>query len=104
MHQPIDTDEVQQLSPRDLLIQQKNQALQTYRHAVKWACGALEYKRKFEREEDFGNDGLRESLEFLKKDSRREVKAVATSIKVLRDKINGINKKLMDLSRESIDE
>lgn len=68
-----------------------------YRGAVRWACNALEYKRKFEREEDFS--GLADVIEALREDSRDELKRVAADIKSLRKRIVAIENKLLDLNR-----
>ena len=87
------------LSERDTLIRQKFQALQSYRTAVRWACNALDYKRRFEREEDYGADDLQDNIKELKEDSRLEIKRVAVDIKILRSQIKSIDKRLMDLGR-----
>jgi hypothetical protein len=101
MHQPIEEEDVVEekpLSEREVLLRQKYQVLQSYRAAVRWACNVLDYKRRFEREEDFGEDGLREYIDILKEDSRRETKSIATDIKILRKQVDNIDKRLMDLS------
>ena len=88
------------LTEQQKLVRKKNGLLNNYRGAVKWACNALEYKRRFEREEDYGDDGLQEHITFLKEDSRREIKRIAMDIRVLRKQIDGVDKSLMDLGKE----
>ena len=74
MHQPIEDEEVangveEESKPpteRELLLREKYHAMQSYRASVRWACNVLDYKRRFEREEDYGEDGLREYINILK--------------------------------------
>lgn len=81
------------------LITAKENIIKEYRGAVVWAMRALEYKRRFDKEEDFGADGLQEYVDILKQDSRRELKEVAVNIKLMRENIDRIDNKLMDGSR-----
>jgi hypothetical protein len=105
MHQQVDEDdgarqEKKEISERQRLLNRKHQAMGAYRSAVRWACIALDYKRKYEREEDFGTDALADSIKILKEDSRNEVRRISTDIKLIRIKINNIDKRLMDLSEK----
>lgn len=100
MHQQID-EESREPTKKEKLLHEKYKALASYRAAVRWACNALEYKRRFEREEDFGEDELSSHIDLLKNDARRELKSIAMDIKVLRKKIDNIDEKLMNLSKES---
>lgn len=104
MHQQVEAEEEKEekkeISERQRLINLKHHAIHRYRSAVRWACVALDYKRRYEREEDFGTDDLSDSIKILKVDSRREIKSIATDIKLLRRKINGFDKRLMDLSKK----
>lgn len=102
MHQQV--DESYEMSERDALLVNKHNLMEEYRAAVKWACYALEYKRRFDREEDFGTDDIQGSINFLRKDSRRELKHVSTHIKVTRKAIKAIDKRLMDLAGQSNEE
>lgn len=92
MHQQVDKPD-----EREQLIQQKYKLVGEYRNAVRWACTALDYKRRFEREEDF--HGLQDYIDILREDSRQELIRVATNIKVLRKRIVEIEEKLMNLSK-----
>lgn len=93
MHQPISQ------SPDEL-----KSKLETvrgeYRSAVKWARYVLDYKKAFEREEDFGEDELREYIELLRADSRDELKNIAINVKRLKSHIKSIQERLIDLSRK----
>ncbi len=106
MHQQVEEEdggerqEKKDLSEQQRLLNLKHHTLHAYRSAVRWACAALDYKRRYEREEDFGIDDLRDSVNFLKDDSRREIRSIAMDIKLLRRKIDGIDKELMDLSEK----
>ena len=97
MHQEVDE---KKLAPKDILLGRKNNIIQNYRGAVKWAGSVLDYKRRFEREEDYGDDGLQEHITFLKEDSRRELKHVAIDIKLMRKEIDSINEKLMNIGKQ----
>ena len=97
MHQQM--DEGVELMDKTALITEKENTIKNYRNAVVWAMRALEYKRRFDKEEDFGMDGLQEYIDILKQDSRREVKEVAINIKIMRDKIDKIDNELMDGSK-----
>lgn len=97
MHQKID-ESVDTPDKKDLLLTEKNNLLKGYRNAVVWACKALEYKRRFEKEEDFEPDGLQGYIEILKEDSRRELRDVAIKIKQIRGRISSINEELISLA------
>ena len=97
MHQV--TNEGVKLMDRDLLIKTKSELISNYRNAVVWVGRVLDYKRKFDREEDFGDDGLQEYINLLKEDSRRELREVAINIKLMRNKIDKIDNELMDGSK-----
>jgi len=106
MHQQIDTDATGEtpLSPREELLKQKYQLIHKYREAVKWSFTALEYKRRFEREEDYGEDDMRVYVEYLQDDARRELISVSRSIRLIREKINDTDNELMNLSKGSKNE
>lgn len=101
MHQQVDTENAAPLSQKDTLLKQKYQLVHQYRAAVKWSFTALEYKRRFEREEDYGVDDMKAHVEFLKDDARRELISVSRNIKLIRAKINEIDDGLMNLSKGS---
>jgi hypothetical protein len=71
-----------------------------YRATVKWACQVLDYKKSFEREEDFGEDELREHILFLRDDSRQELKTAAINVKRLKSRIKILQECLVDLARK----
>ena len=101
MHQVVDEEEEDKVqTEQERLLGRKYQITQNYRGAIKWAGSVLDYKRRFEREEDYGEDDLQEHINFLKKDSRRELKSVAIDIKMMRKKISDIDKRLMDLNKK----
>ena len=77
------------------LLQRRDAIVQNYRQAVVWACRVLEYKRKFDREEDYGDDGLQDFLNVLKEDARRELRDTAVNIKMMQSKIDKINEELI---------
>ena len=101
MHQKFEVEEEKPpQSEKDKLLRYKSQLLHRYRGAVKWSFTALEYKRRFEREEDYGVDNMRAHVDFLKTDARRELIDVSMEIKRIRSEIDAINEKLMDLAKE----
>lgn len=100
MHQEVQENENAKPTREDSLIYEKNRLLGIYRNAVIWSCKVLDYKRRFEREEDFEPDGLDEHVDFLKEDSRRELRDVSLHIKSLRRRISDINDELMDIAKE----
>lgn len=85
---------------KSALLQQRDSIVQNYRQAVVWACRVLEYKRKFDREEDYGDDGLQDFINVLKEDARRELRDTATNIKVMQSKIRKINEELIGRAGE----
>ena len=85
-------------SPDELLVR-KRTLIEQYRHATKWACYVMDYKRRFDREEDFGADDIQEHINFLRDDARRELKQVSINIKQMRNAIEAINQRLMDLAK-----
>tara|TARA_Y100001963_G_scaffold154031_1_gene241971 strand:- start:252 stop:551 length:300 start_codon:yes stop_codon:yes gene_type:complete len=85
---------------KSALLQQRDSIMQNYRQAVVWACRVLEYKRKFDREEDYGDDGLQDFINALKEDARRELRDTATNIKVMQSKIRKINEELIGRAGE----
>lgn len=96
MHQEI--DQLNKPTEKELLLSEKEGLIKAYRNNVVWACRALEYKKRFEREEDYGQDDFQDYINILKEDSRREVKDTARRIRYLRERIENINNKLIDLS------
>ena len=85
---------------KSALLQQRDSIMQNYRQAVVWACRVLEYKRKFDREEDYGDDGLQDFINALKEDARRELRDTATNIKLRQSKIRKINEELIGRAGE----
>jgi hypothetical protein len=94
MHQQVEGVE---LMDKSSLITEKNELTKNYRNMVVWASRVLEYKRRFDREEDFGDDGLQDYIDILKGDSRRELRDIAIKIKLVRQKIDGIDNELMNM-------
>jgi hypothetical protein len=98
MHQQVESGVIDR---RSSLIATKNNLIKHYRNTVMWAVRALEYKRRFEREDDFDSNDLgdiRGSVRFLEQDSRRELKEIAINVKLLRKQIDDINDELMNIS------
>jgi hypothetical protein len=93
MHQPVSGDPEQ-------LKKSLAKTRTEYRAAVDWARRVLDYKKAFEREEDFGEDELRQYIELLRADSRDELKTVAINIKQLKGRIKSIQDCLIDASRK----
>ncbi len=92
MHQSVDEP------TKSALIAERDDLIKRYRNDVVWVCRVLEYKRRFEREEDFGDDGLRHHISILQKDSRRELRDISLSIQWKRGRIDAINNQLMDMA------
>lgn len=98
MHQEYERESCAKPSKKDELLAERNRLHGMYRNAVIWSCKVLNYKRLFEREEDYGEDGLTEHVDFLQDDSRRELREVSLYIKNIRKKIDKINNQLMDIA------
>ena len=70
-----------------------------YRAAARWARFVIDYKRAYEKEEDFGEDSLRDYIAMIREDSRDELKKVAVDIKRLKARIRLYENCLMDLAK-----
>ena len=90
----------QSVSDEQKLRDELAEARGRYRAAVKWSRTVLDYKKSFEREEDFGEDELREYIEMLRKDSRDELRTVALDVKRLKGRIKFLQNSLMDLAKK----
>lgn len=99
MHQEVQ-EGIDKPDRQSILLEDRGRLYGQYRNAIMWACRVLDYKNRFEREEDFDIDGLDEHINFLKEDSRRELKEVSLYIRGVRKKIIDINNQLMDLAKE----
>lgn len=91
MHQPVTP--TNETSKVDGLKKELNSAISKYRAAVKWLRDARTYKMTFSAE------SWKESESEISKDSERAYKEAINSVLYWRKKKDGLQNKIMDLTR-----
>lgn len=99
MHQEIES-EISPPDPIKQLIQERNQLMGSYRAATQHAVRALDYYQRFQRVEDWNEDETQDYIDVLKADSRRFLREIAIDVRRMRNRLDVINNKLMDLVKE----
>lgn len=83
---------------REELEAKRNETITAYKGATQRACHIYDYWMRYKKAEDFEENSIQDSLNYLCADSRQAIKEIAAYIKYLRVFMEKIEKRLMDMA------